>query len=478
MSSTQDRSPHGRRRAASMATALVTAAVVAAGAAVPAGAAPDAGAHPVPGSTRSGDSLFPQAGNGGYDVQRYRIVLDYRRDGSISATTRVAARALHPLSSFSLDLEGLRVERVHVDGREATFRRHGHELVITPARPVRGAFDARIAYGGTPRSHTDPDGSSEGWIATDDGATTVNEPVGAMTWFPNNDTPRDKARYVFVVTAPARRAVAANGVLVDRSRHGARTTWTWRQAEPMASYLAMISIGDYQVYRSTMRTVAGRRLPVWSFVERQLGPQRKARRLLPEIVRWEERRFGAYPLTSTGMVAHELSVGYSLETQDRPVYPGRPGTGVMVHELAHQWYGDSVTPRDWGDIWLNEGFATYAEWLWTASHGGASTRATFRRLYRENGPKSDLWKPAPAAISDPADLFGPAYARGAMTLEVLRERVGTHDFFAILRTWAEQHRYGVVATRDFIRLSERISGDRLHQMFRDWLYTPSRPRGY
>ncbi|WP_051548875.1 M1 family metallopeptidase [Nocardioides sp. URHA0032] len=459
-----------------MVCAAVTAAVVVGGAAGPLAAAPGPG--PVPGSTGSGDSLFPQAGNGGYDAQRYRVVLDYRRDGSISASTRLTARARHPLSSFSLDLEGLRVERVRVDGREATFRRHGHELVITPVRPVRGAFAARVAYHGTPHSHTDPDGSSEGWIATADGATTVNEPVGAMTWFPDNDTPRDKARYTFAVTAPSRRAVVANGILVDRSRHGARTTWTWRQGEPMASYLAMISIGDYRVFRSTMRTVAGRRLPVWSFVERSLGPQRGARHLVPRIVRWEERRFGAYPFDSTGMVAHELSVGYALETQDRPVYPGGPGVGVLVHELAHQWYGDSVTPRDWGDIWLNEGFATYAEWLWTAAHGGDSTRATFRALYRQNGPKSDLWKPAPAALSDPADLFGPAYLRGAMTLQVLRQRVGTDHFFDILRSWARLRRHGGASTHGFIGLSERISGDRLHRMFRRWLYTPARPRGY
>ncbi|GAA2138432.1 M1 family metallopeptidase [Nocardioides koreensis] len=474
MSPAHAQPPRRRGRATTVAVALTTLAVVGT-AAVPAGAAPG---DPRPGSTRSGDSLFPYAGNGGYDAQRYRVVLHYHPDGSISASTRVRARAPRPLSSFSLDLEGLRVQRVRVDGRDASFRRHGHELVISPARPVQGAFSATIRYRGTPHDHTDPDKSSEGWIVTDDGATTVNEPVGSMTWFPNNNTPRDKARYTFVITAPAGREVAANGRLVDRSRDGDRTTWTWRQAVPMASYLAMISIGDYRVYRSTMRTVTGRRLPVWSFVDRQLPPQRRARHLLPRIVRWEERRFGPYPMSSAGLVAHRLSVGYALETQDRPVFPGSVDTSTLVHELAHQWYGDSVTPRDWVDIWLNEGFATYAEWLWAAAHGGPSTGKMFRQLYRRHGPHSSFWQPAPAAFSDPADLFGPGYLRGAMTLQVLRQRVGSRDFFAILRAWAREHRHGVVATAGFIRLSERISGKPLDGMFRDWLYTASRPRGY
>jgi aminopeptidase N len=241
----------------------------------------------------------------------------------------------------------------------------------------------------------------------------------------------------------------------------------------------MISIGDYRVRHARMRTASRAELPLWSFVDRQLPAQQKARRLLPRIIRWAEHRFGPYPFRSSGLVAHKLSVGYALETQDRPVFPGPVGTLEEVHELVHQWYGDSVTLRDWGDIWLNEGFATYAEWLWRGSHGGPTPAETFRAAYDKHGPSAALWSPAPAALTDPADLFGASsYLRGAMTLQVLRERVGTVDFFRILRSWARVHRHGGASTAQLMAMAERISGKDLDRLFQDWLYTPARPKGY
>jgi aminopeptidase N len=160
-----------------------------------------------------------------------------------------------------------------------------------------------------------------------------------------------------------------------------------------------------------------------------------------------------------------------------PVFDNDEGETVddltNVHEWAHQWYGDSVTLSDWGDIWLNEGFAAYAEWLWEAAHGGPSTAEQFRTAYDD--PET-VWSPAPACLTDPADLFGQqSYLRGAMTLEALRQKVGSHDFFVILRTWAKQHKYGNVSTAQFIRLSERVSGQDLDAFFQAWLYTPEKP---
>ena len=155
------------------------------------------------------------------------------------------------------------------------------------------------------------------------------------------------------------------------------------------------------------------------------------------------------------------------------------GTSTLVHELAHQWYGDSVTVRDWVDIWLNEGFATYAEWLWHGTHGGPTPEQTFRAAYRKNGPGAALWSPPPASFTNPADLFGaPVYERGAMTLQVLRDRVGDKAFFTILRAWAREHRHGNASTAEFIALAERVSGQPLHKLFHDWLFTNARPTGY
>ena len=443
------------------------------------GAGPVAAAPPTPGGESAGDSLFPAVGNTGYDVQHYAIWLGYLSTGRIVATTTITARATRPLSSFSLDLQGLRVTRTVVDGRAATFTRHDDKLVVTPARAVRGSFTARISYRGRPVTHIDPDGASEGWVPTDTGATVLAEPVGAMTWFPNNNTPRDKATFRVRVTAPSRLSVAGNGQLVRRVARAGRTTWTWAQRRRQATYLAMVSIGKYDVYRSSMRTTTRRTLPVWSFIEPKYGSLAAKRRLVPRSIRFLERRFGPYPMNTAGIVVADVGVGYALETQDRPVFDGVPDTSTIVHEFAHQWYGDSVTPRDWQDIWLNEGFASHSEDLWAATHGGPTPQQAFRTRYEENDATADLWTPAPARFTDPADLFGaPVYTRGGMTLQVLRREVGSADFFTILRRWAALKRGRSVTTGQFIALAERVSGENLDQLFEDWLFTAGKPAGY
>jgi aminopeptidase N len=430
-----------------------------------------------PGAPTAGDSLFPDAGNSGYDVLHYRVGLTYHRSrGTITATTTIKAKAVKRLTSYTLDLEGLTVGAVTVNGHRARWSRSGHKLKVTPSRSVRGTFTTTIAYGGKPKTHIDPDGALDGWIPTADGATVLSEPVGAMTWFPNNNTPRDKATFDVAVNVPKDLEVAGSGDLASRKRHGSTTTWHWKQRRPMASYLAMISIAQYDVHRSTMRTVAGKKLPIWTFVDPSLGPLTAQRKLLPEIIRFEERRFGPYPQTSVGIVVKDTGAGYSLETQNRPVFDEVPDAGLMVHELAHQWFGDSLTAKDWGDIWLHEGFATYAESLWSAAHGGPSTAAQFSATMADNPASSKLWSPAPAALSDPADLFSdPVYTRGGLALEALRQKVGTRDFGVILKRWAAEHRGGGVRTSQFIALSERVSNRNLGAFFHAWLYVPSGP---
>lgn len=450
--------------------------------AAPATAAPAASAAkpaPVAGGQTVGDSLFGEIGGTGYDVRHYGIALAYATDGTIKATTTIQAKAARPLSELTLDLEGLSVDRVTVDGRRATFVRRDTKLVVTPARAASGRFTVEVRYHGRPTTHIDPDGAQDGWVPSKTGATALSEPVGAQTWFPNNNTPRDKATFDVAITAPKKLAAASNGELRSRRTHDGQTTWRWRQSQPMATYLSLLAIGRFDVYRSTVALEGGRTIPAWTFVEPGLGSAKAQRDLLPKVLRFSEKQYGRYPFSATGMVIQDLGVGYALETQTRPFFDGVPDDATLVHEIAHQWYGDSVTPRDWGDIWLNEGFATYAEANYAAEHGGPTTWQAFQQTYAANGPESDLWSPAPAALTDPADLFGsPVYERGGLTLEALRHRIGDAKMRTLLRAWAAQQRYGVVATSDFVALAERTTGENLGTFFATWLYQEGRPAGY
>ena len=465
---------------------LLVAIAVCAGMTVPspAGAAPPAAtqppawyAPPGPGAQGAGDPYFPLSGNGGFDVSHYGLDIGYvPSTGQLDGHAVITATATQSLSRFDLDLSGLTVSAVTVNGRRAAFSRPAgsQELVITPSLWLRpnARFIVDVRYSGVPQYVTDPDGSPDGWIRTDTGAFVGSEPQGAMTWFPASSHPTDKASFDVTVTVPKGYQAVGNGELVSQRSTVTSTTTHWQERQPMAAYLATASIGEFQI--DTYQTAG---LPVYVAVDpREAAAAAPALAKLPAILAWEQQTFGGYPFSSTGaIVMHARTAGYALETQTRPLFDRAPDESTLVHELAHQWFGDSVSVTRWHDIWLNEGFATYAEWLWSEHTGGPTAQQNFDELY-DSDASEDLWSFPVADPGSGANIFGdPPYERGAMVLHELRRAVGDTTFLLILRTWAAQHRYGSGTTAQFTALATALSGRNLTSLFATWLYTSGKP---
>ncbi len=445
-----------------------------------------AGGPTVNGKPDVGDPFFPDAGNGGYDVSSYGLNLRYSpRQRRLRATARVRATVDTDggapatgasLARFNLDFRGPQIKRLRLGGEPAAFSRHGQELVITPAEPLvdGSSFTAVVHYVGRPRSITDPDGGREGWIATDAGAIALGEPQGSPTWFPCNDHPSDKATFKISIATPRPTLGVSNGRLVKRTRTRRTNRTVWREDSPMASYLAVVAIGRYRVSRGRLggdqylavasRDYRGRVL------RRLRGKTAQAHAVMEDVA-------GDYPFAATGGIIDPAGVGYALETQGRPYYPGPPSRDLVVHEIAHQWFGNSVSPASWDEIWLNEGFATYMEWLAEERRGGRTTAQRFDAHFARHGEgDSAFYNPPPAAVPGPQNLFATSvYQRGAMALQVLREEVGEADFFQLLSEWATENEYLNVTTEGFLAKITNVTASPPPELFEDWLFDPGRP---
>ncbi|MFI6758583.1 M1 family metallopeptidase [Micromonospora sp. NPDC050417] len=430
-----------------------------------------------PGADGAGDPYFPTYGNGGYDVANYALTVRYDpASDRLTGTATITATATANLSRFNLDLVGLTVSAVTVEGDRAEFRHHEGELVVTPERGLAqdGRFTVEVTYDGVPEPVDSPDLGEGGFMATADGAIALGQPESASTWFPVNDHPQDKASYEIAVTVPEGLSALSNGVPGERSTAEGWTTWRWSERTPMASYLAMLVIGDYRVRQGVH---AGK--PLVTAVASGLpegGPAEVSLNRTGEIADFLATQFGPYPFEAYGGVAvGDRRIGYALETQARPVYgpaffTSGPNDSVVAHELAHQWFGDSVSVRRWSDLWLNEGFATYAEWLWAQHDGGVTAQQAFDRGYAA----TDWSKPA----LDPgrSALFGrPVYQRGALAVHALRLTVGDEAFFRILRTWTAEKRNASVVTGDLVTVAERVAGRPLGPLFDAWLSGTTAP---
>ncbi len=430
-----------------------------------------------PGAVGIGDPYFPTYGNGGYDVSNYHLRVRY--DPATNELTGVAvitATATANLSRFNLDLAGLTVSSVKVNGIRAEEAHDGDELVITPVGGLAsgGEFTVEVAYGGVPAPIISPDLGTGGFLDTSDGAIALGEPESASTWFPVNDHPLDKATYDIEITVPEGLSALSNGAPGGTETSEGWTTWKWSERAPMASYLSTVVIGDYRVRTDTHQgkplvVAVASSLPEGGAAERSLART-------GEIADFLATRFGPYPFDAYGGIAvNDGRIRYALETQSRPVYgpaffTDGPDLGVVAHELAHQWFGDSVSIRRWSDLWLNEGFASYAEWLWAEHDGGRSVQSVFEAEYAVTD-----WS-QPALDPGRSGIFGRAvYKRGALTVHALRRTVGDDLFFQILRTWTAEKRNGNATTADLVKVAERVSGRSLGRFFDAWLSGTTAP---
>jgi aminopeptidase N len=476
-------SPRGRRAAVAVLVLVALGGATAAGPSAASGP-PAVRGRPHPGAAGLGDRLFPRLGNGGYDVRSYDVSLDYRRRGKpLAAVTRIDAVATQDLSRFDLDFAHGTVHAVRVNGRPAAFRTARGELVVTPATPVPLGHTMHVRV-----THTsDPRGGDRagGWITTSDGLAMAGQPASTHRVFPCNDHPSDKAAFTFHVTAPSNRTVVASGLPYGRIPAGAgRTTWTYRLDRPMATEVAQIAIGD--------GTVVHRAGP-HGLILRDVVPRKDAAAVEPLLARtpgqitWMERRVGRFPFATYGVLGVETGTGFELETQTLSLFerrvllaPEALAAPLMVHELAHQWFGDSVTPATWSDLWLNEGHATWYEWTYSdqayrldLERRARSAYAADQETRNAGGPPA---APKPPGGSGRLGIFRTnVYNGGALALYALRQRIGAAAFGRLERLWVTRYRDTTASTADFTALASEVSGRDQRAFLHRWLYGRTTP---
>ncbi len=431
------------------------------------------------GSAGLDDEYFPGLGNGGYDVQHYTIVLSVDMEsGEISAQTTIEATATQDLSAFNLDFSGLEIQEILLDGETIEFSRENRELTLIPNEVLAAntEFEIAVTYSGRPNSLSATGVPiAIGWNKYPKGIYVASEPSGAQTWYPVNDHPLDKATYTFEVTVPQPYVVAANGLLVDTIEDGDLVTYIWQANDPLASYLATVNIAEYVVLEED----GPNGLPIRNYFPADVANE--AQEVFgdtAEMITLFNERFGPYPFEAYGVVIADRNLGFALETQTislfgRNILDSGFAEFIIAHELGHQWFGDSVSPARWQDIWLNEGFASYATVLWAEYAYGTDYRDMMIGEFYDQMKVSTF---PPVADPSPNALFNTAvYRRGALTLHALRLTVGDEVFFEILQTYFARYQNSNATTEDFLAVAAGVSGQDLDDLFTAWLYETELP---
>jgi aminopeptidase N len=438
------------------------------------------------GSTGSTGSraYFPGVGTTSLDVQAYVVVATVEIDGpdELRAEATLRITALEQLDRVELDLTGLTVDAVSLDGDAVPHTHDDAKLVITPDTAIAAGttFDTVIAYHGAPAGAREAveileDGG--GWLDLGSSSAVLAEPIGASTWLPVNDLPSDKATLDLTVTVADGLRAVSNGRPVDPvagDDDDTTSTFRWVASEPMAPYLMTLVVGDLELVEERLADGT----PVIDAVPPGLDEDLRAELArFPTMVAFLEDRLGPYPFDSAGNVVVPGMPPTALETQTRSILSldalREPDPDqLLVHELAHQWFGDSVTPASWADIWLNEGPAVYLQWSWAESVGGP----TLEQSAQISWDAADASMDVPPADPGEDELFGRSvYERSAMFLIELEHLMGAEAFDRLLRTWLDDHRGGNATTAEFLELARRIHGSSISDLSDPWLHGDELP---
>jgi aminopeptidase N len=425
--------------------------------------------------------LLPDLGNDGYQVSAYDLTYNVTPNTTLlPGTARINAVADRRLAEFRLDYAGGTVGKVQVNGRDAAFHQDKEKLVVDPATAVRGAFAVTVDFTADRAAQVPSQvDSTAGWSNDPDGGFAwIGQPDRAHLFFPCNDAVDDKAYFRYHVTVPTGWTVAANGPLVAQNATNDTTTFTYASAHPLAPQLAQLAVGKYTLVTGT----GPNGLPLRSFVP-DAAAAKPMLDQLPSFLDWLQQRIGRrFPFETVGLLGadHTAQQSDALETQTLPVF--RAGAlsdpnaaPVVVHELAHQWFGDSAAVADWHDLWLSEGFATYFDRLYAAEHGGRSVADELRWSYETLDPTARAAGFTPANPTRPDVMFGLARGDGALVVYALQQKVGNQTFHRIIDTYLDRYRDGNATSADFIRVATSVGGPELGPFLHNWLYANTTP---
>jgi len=431
---------------------------------------------PVEPSTSVGDDLFPELGSADLDVFEYVVRLDVAggSDG-VAGEVEIDLEVDPSVAVVALDAVGLDVSAAAVDGASTTFTSDETELLIDLPTGRRDRLVVTVEYTVRPEPSSSGSGLPVGWFSSESGSFVLNEPDGARTWMPSNDHPSDKAFWRFEIDVDPGLVAVANG---ERRSGGVGETWIWVEPDPMPTYLAQVLIGEYDIIEEPpIASVDGSDIEITHVVP--AGTAADYRRTFEQLshqIAFFEGLFGPYPLERYGLAFVEGLPGLAMETQGRSMIPVGSGfpDSILAHELAHQWFGNAVSPADWGDIWLNESFATYAQWLWVDNDGRETIESTAERALAGRQVESNS-----TAEPTPSTMFGfTSYDGGATILHALRGTVGDDVFFEILASWVADNDGASRATEDFIAHAEAVADEDLGGFFDAWLFAGDLPDEY